>query len=232
MAGVLPCGQLSERSRRIQPSGYASEDLATFFWSVKADDVERLKKAGLDAWKSSVLTVWPQTAELLQQITRWDQLIHAKYSHHTLKFPYGANIIFVGDCAHATSPQLGQGANMGLLDAAALAEALSKTFQTEEDVSARGINADGDATALSSKLKQASEAYAGKRRAHVRFYQIACYLLTPFYQSDSRVLPMLRDVFFEPVSRLPFMRKIITALGSGMMLWPFRKITVEPSKSK
>jgi hypothetical protein len=87
----------------------------------------------------------------------------------------------------ATSSQLGQGANMGLLDVA--------------------------------------ESYASKRRAHVRFYQISCYLLTPFYQSDSRVLPMFRDLFFEPVSRIPYIRKIITALGSGMMLWPFRKIT-------
>lgn len=232
MAGVLPCGQLSKRSRRIKPSGHASDNLATFFWSVKAGDIEKLKKAGLDAWKSTVLAVWPQTEELLQQITSWDQLIHAKYSHHTLKFPYGTSIIFVGDCAHATSPQLGQGANMGLLDAAALADALVTTFKTGAEELGSGIESDGNTTDFSLKLKQAAESYASKRRAHVRFYQIACYLLTPFYQSDSRVLPLLRDLFFEPVSRIPYIRKIITALGSGMMLWPFRKITVVPSESK
>jgi salicylate hydroxylase len=89
MAGVLPCGKLSERSRRIQAAGAASEELATFFWSINTDDVEKLKTAGLDAWKSSVLSVWPQTGELLQQITGWHQLIHARYSYHTLKFSYG-----------------------------------------------------------------------------------------------------------------------------------------------
>ena len=233
MAGVLPCGKLSERSKSLQPSGQASEQLATFFWSIKADEVDQLKKEGLDAWKSHVLKVWPQTHELLQQITHWDQLIHATYSHHTLKYPFGSQIIFVGDCAHATSPQLGQGANMGLLDAAALAEALSASFENDSAAS-QSINGDTNeyTAAFSMKLKQAAESYASKRRLHVRFYQLAGYLLTPFYQSDSRVLPLLRDIFFEPVSRIPIVRKIITALGSGMMLWPFKKITSVPGEPK
>ena len=49
----------------------------------------------------------------------------ARYAHHTLQVPAGDGIAFIGDSAHSTSPQLGQGANMALLDAAALAVALA-----------------------------------------------------------------------------------------------------------
>jgi hypothetical protein len=80
---------------------------------------------------------------------------------------------------------------MGLLDAAALAEAIATTFNAQASASA--TESLEDATDLPLKLKQAAESYASKRRAHVRFYQISCYLLTPCYQSDSRVLPMFRD---------------------------------------
>jgi len=230
MAGVLPCGRLSPRAKSVQTSDSLSENLATFFWSIKASDVEKIKNEGLDAWKNDVLKVWPQTAELLEQITCWDQLIHAKYSHHTLKYPYGSKIIFVGDCAHATSPQLGQGANMGLLDAVAVADALCETFLSDSKKAVNRNLADDNSNEISLLLKQAAESYAKKRRVHVKFYQMCCYLLTPFYQSDSWVLPALRDIFFEPVSRIPYMSKIVTALGSGLMLWPFKKLKMIPDE--
>jgi 2-polyprenyl-6-methoxyphenol hydroxylase-like FAD-dependent oxidoreductase len=121
---------------------------------------------------------------------------------------------------------------MGLLDAAALAEALATTFNHEIEASCSDANANKSAFVSALKLQQASESYAKKRRAHVRFYQVACYLLTPFYQSDNRVLPFFRDLIFEPVTRIPFVRKIITALGSGMMLWPLKKIKLIPSEPR
>ncbi len=200
MVGVLPCGVMPVPKSSDHSSEEEHADLATFFWSIKASDVESTRRNGLEAWKQEVMRIWPETEELLVQISDWSQLIHAEYSHHTLQSPYGQQIAFVGDCAHATSPQLGQGANMGLIDAYALCKALTEAFESEN-----------------ANLDVALRAYAKKRRTHVKFYQAACYLLTPFYQSDSRILPFLRDLMFEPTARIPFMRKQITALGSGAM---------------
>ena len=53
-------------------------------------------------------------------------MILATYDHHTLPLPFGRKLVFIGDSAHATSPQLGQGANMALLDVRALTEALEE----------------------------------------------------------------------------------------------------------
>lgn len=192
MVGVLPCGQLPDNDT----------PLATLFWSVKSDQMSAFQSAGLEAWKESVVQYWPTAHHLLGHIKNLNQLTHASYSHHTLKQPFIPGVIFIGDAAHATSPQLGQGANMALLDAYALAEALK----------------------IRQNVEHCGELYARMRRTHVKLFQAASYTLTPFYQSDSRVLPAIRDTFFEPVSKLPFARKMVTSLGSGLLTNPVRRI--------
>ena len=51
-----------------------------------------------------------------------DELTLARYQHHTLPVPAGDGIAFIGDSAHSTSPQLGQGANIALIDGVELAD--------------------------------------------------------------------------------------------------------------
>jgi len=200
MIGILPCGNLPGQDK----------SLATLFWSIKGDDYSDFKATGLDAWKARVIKQWPDVKGLLKQIEHVDQLTHATYTHHTLSKPYASGIVFIGDAAHATSPQLGQGANMALLDSLALTQAMNCHDQHT------------DYAAL----------YARMRRNHVRLYQAASYLLTPFYQSDSRILPTLRDTFFEPVSKLPYSAKIVTSLGSGLTANPINAIDTNFTRAK
>jgi salicylate hydroxylase len=51
---------------------------------------------------------------------------------------------------------------------------------------------------------------------HVRLFQWASSVFTPFYQSDSRLLPIVRDWFAAPLSRLPIADAILARLVSGM----------------
>ena len=83
-----------------------------------------------------------------------------------------------------------------------------------------------DAMALSLALQRhedpgaALRAYARMRYWHVRLFQWASAMFTPFYQSDSRVLPWVRDWLAAPVSRLPIGERVLARLVSGMTVPP------------
>ena len=103
-------------------------------------------------------------------------LTFVSYSDVVVARPYcpDLGLAVIGDGAHGTSPQLGQGANLALIDALTLAEALKS----------------------SGTVEAALAAHHERRRRHVAFYQLASRWLTPFFQSDSRAAGLLRDATF------------------------------------
>lgn len=190
MIGVLPIG-------RPEPG---AEKMAAFFWSLKPDDADAVRAAGLDAWKERLVRLWPQSEAFTRQIYSFDQLSLARYGHHTMKLPVGRRLAVIGDAAHSTSPQLGQGANMALLDAAALSHALARTQSVEA----------------------ALEAYARARRWHVRVFQALSLAFTPFYQSDSVALPFIRDRLVATIAKIPPAPQLLASMVAGTVIDPFR----------
>lgn len=185
MAGVLPIGT---------PPGSATRQ-AAFFWSMKADRLSDWRAAGLEAWKVDVRRLWPDCAALLDQIYDPEQLTFASYSHRTLRRPAAPAMVHIGDAWHSASPQLGQGANMALLDAWALAAGLR------------------DANDVQAGIERAIR----MRRRHVRLYQALSAMFTPVYQSDSRILPIVRDRLVGPLSGIWPATWIQAAMVSGLV---------------
>lgn len=191
MIGVLPVGRAHvQEGRKV-----------AFFWSLKTAQADTVRAAGLDRWKAGIAGYWPEAAPFLDQIVDWDQMALARYAHRTTLPPHADGIAFIGDSAHSTSPQLGQGANMALLDAAALAHAL----------------------AMSTSVDEALAAYAQARRNHVRLFQLLSYVFTPFYQSDSRAIAWLRDRLVASVAKVPPAPQILAAIVSGTLADPFSR---------
>ena len=126
----------------------------------------------------------------------------ARYGHHTLIRPVADRLAVLGDAAHSTSPQLGQGANMALLDALALAEALRLT---------------GDAAAAPAMAVHL-------RRWRVQVYQWATALFTPMYQSDSTFQALLRDRLLAPSSRFWPGKQVQALLMSGLFGGPLQPL--------
>lgn len=186
MAGILPIGRLPD-----DPTPRAA-----VFWSLSTAELDAWPAKGLADWKSEVAAFWPTMSPFLDQITDKAQLTPARYSHGTLRRPYTGRLIHIGDAAHRASPQLGQGANMALLDAQALA------------------------LALRLPLDEALAHYHRSRRWHLGLYQALSAAFTPQYQSHSRALPALRDHTLSPLSRLWPLPRILSALVSGDLIPP------------
>jgi 2-polyprenyl-6-methoxyphenol hydroxylase-like FAD-dependent oxidoreductase len=186
MAGILPIGRLPD-----DPTPRAA-----VFWSLSAAELDQWPQRDLPDWKAEVAGFWPAMSPFLTAITDKAQLTPARYSHGTLRQSQSARLIHIGDAAHRASPQLGQGANMALLDAYALAQALRLP------------------------LDEALPRYHRSRRWHLGLYQTLSAAFTPQYQSHNRVLPALRDHLLSPLSRLWPLPGILSSLVSGDLVPP------------
>jgi len=204
--GSLPPAQLNQRyvgSRKmlgLLPVGLIpgqEGQHVTVFWSLPADKYSDWRKTPLSAWRTEALSIWPEFAEYLSQFVDHDQLTLAVYQHGMLRTPISESLAHVGDAAHLASPQLGQGANMALLDAWVLSEAIAR---------------DG--------LRSGLYTYQRARRIHVAIYQILSAVFTPLYQSDSSFLPGLRDNLLSPLFSIGLVRRLLGRVVSGDLVNP------------
>lgn len=113
----------------------------------------------------------------------------------------------IGDAAHAMSPQLGQGANMALLDAWAFSQSLQRARKNQQI----------DWSILWQHYHQL-------RRSSTQFYQFLSRLLTPLYQFDHCWAGGLRDLTFPWMYQIPYFRKEMAITISGLKTGMFQQI--------
>ncbi|WP_395752671.1 FAD-dependent oxidoreductase [Prosthecobacter sp.] len=185
------------------PTG-TRHDLLSLFWSIRLDQIEHWRNTPLAEWKRDVLALAPQAEGFLSQIESHGQVATAAYHDVRMKQWHGERVAILGDAAHALSPQLGQGVNLALMDAAELAHAVA-------------------AHALPEALAQ----YSRARRRHLGFYQFATRWTTPFFQSDLLPLGWLRDLVFPVIQRIPPLRLQMTATMAGGKTGPFSSLRLK-----
>lgn len=185
MAGIMPIG--------LNPA--TGNPGAALFWSEKPENAKKLISSGIDKFRKNYCKLWPEAEPFVSQLQSIEELNFAIYHHRTGMPALSKRLFHIGDSWHCTSPQLGQGANMALIDAAAL----------------------GSAFAQSSALSDARKKYRKARMAHTRLYQMLSFIFTPLYQSDGVVKPWMRDIIIHYFARWPIIRKLIAKTVSGKL---------------
>lgn len=71
------------------------------------------------------------------------------------------------------------------------------------------------------------ENYVDLRLRHIRLYQALTRAFTPVYQSDSRIVPILRDALLGPLSRIPPAPWLLARLVAGLVGDPLRALGLD-----
>jgi len=175
----------------------------SLFWSVPAgtpppDD--------LDAFAARLGALDPRAIDVLAHIRGPHDLLPATYLDVRMPRWHAGRTVLLGDAGHAMSPQLGQGANLALMDAAALADALA------------------DAPDVPTALGR----YSDRRRAHLRYYARASRGLTPVFQSHLALLGPPRDLLMGPLGRVGFVRRPMLQTLVGVKTGVWRSMELPP----
>ena len=183
MAGLLPVGSMpGDPVRKL-----------SFFWSLPVAGFDAWRAAGRDAWLHQRGALWPQARERLGGDFDVACLARAAYRDAIPQRWWRGRAVLLGDAAHAMSPQLGQGVNMALVDAVALAAWL----------------------AVAPALDAALHGYERERRAHLAAYHRYSRWLTPLFQSGRDGMARLRDLAFLRAGRMPMARGHMLRVLSG-----------------
>lgn len=231
MMGALPLGRDLPHLRNgpTRATAAQAENPMHFaiFWSLPRAGLDDWR-AGYAEWVASLSDYWPELAPAVAALPGPEAFSAAWYSDTCLKRFVQPRLAHIGDAAHTTSPQLGQGGNLALLDAAALADSLADCLTnspTGDEINNLATtealaNPSAHDAARKVALTAALASYDAKRRPHVRLYQRLSRWITPLFQSERQVWGWLRNTSMPLAGRIGWLARTQTRVMAGVQTGP------------
>ncbi len=107
----------------IMPSG---PDATYLFHCVGPRSFDSVKKEGLASFRAEVVEAAPEMADAFTGVEAWTKMAYFTPSFIEVDRWVGNGLALLGDAAHTFHPHAGQGVNLALEDAVALAEVIEK----------------------------------------------------------------------------------------------------------
>jgi 2-polyprenyl-6-methoxyphenol hydroxylase-like FAD-dependent oxidoreductase len=146
MVGLIgPVSELKDRARQYQAPGKmlgimpAGPEATYIFYSVGSRSFDELKKQGLGKFKDEVTQAAPELAEAFGAMEAWTRIAYFTPSFIKVDPWVGNGVALLGDSAHTFHPHAGQGVNLSLQDALALADVIADALSTG-DTSAKKLS--------------------------------------------------------------------------------------------
>jgi 2-polyprenyl-6-methoxyphenol hydroxylase-like FAD-dependent oxidoreductase len=148
----------------------------------------------VEHWRREVIELMPEAEQIVQSFASFENLTFSTYRIVWLPRAVRGRVVFLGDAAHASSPLLGHGINLAMVDARDLAAAIESE----------------------SSVAKALNRYDAKQRWRNGYYSLLSALLTPSFQGQSRLIGMTRDVVLPKIQRVPPLRHIMLRTLKGI----------------
>jgi 2-polyprenyl-6-methoxyphenol hydroxylase-like FAD-dependent oxidoreductase len=183
------------------------EGRCSLFCALPAGGKDSLKIRGLASLKQELVSLCPQSASLLEQIDSLDDLACTAYQIVNLKKWNAGRLICIGDAAHSTTPHLGQGVNLALLDAVCVARELN----------------------IGDDVPAALERAAQFRRAQTMWSWRLSNLLGPVFQNEGWLLAAARDAILPVLPHVPWLGALMVGTMAGLNTGLLSRLRVSPN---
>ncbi len=145
MVGLIgPVSELKDRARQYQAPGKmlgimpAGTEATYIFYCVGNRSFEDLKREGLGRFKEEVTQAAPELTEAFRTMEAWTRIAYFTPSFIKVDPWVGNGVALLGDSAHTFHPHAGQGVNLSLQDALALADVIADSLSAG-DTSAKKL---------------------------------------------------------------------------------------------